>query len=156
MSEQNPFTIFVTHTFQEHEEYARVFEFLESRDKFFYINCSNPAGKPEFGGEQGLQEVIREQIKDAEIVLFPVGIHSQDPHIVDFELTVAQAFNKPIVAIQAFGGTQALPMKAMEAAIETIAWDARLIVDAIKKHGRGEETAKWDVIEFDPDEFKSD
>lgn len=141
----------MTHTFQEHEEYSRVFEFLESRDNFFYVNCSDPDGKPEFGGEEGAQEAIRNQIKLAEAVLFPIGIHAQNPQQINFELNVAQAFKKPVIAIQAYGGTQSLPRDAMAAAAETVPWDARQIIDAIKRHGRGEEIAKWDVIDFDPD-----
>ena len=151
MSEKQPYKIFVTHAFQPHEEYSRVFEFLESRDNFFYLNFSDPEGKPEFGGEEGLQEAIRNQIRHAEAVLFPVGVHAQESKLIDFELTVAQAFNIPIIAIKAFGGTQALPIKALEAAVESVAWDARLMIDAIRQHGRNEKIAKWDVIDFDPD-----
>ena len=151
MSEKQPYRIFVTHAFQPHEEYSRVFEFLESRDNFFYLNFSDPEGKPEFGGEEGLQEVIRSQIRNSEAVLFPVGVHSQEPKLIDFELKVAQAFDKPIIAIKAFGGTQALPIQALERAVESVAWDERLIIEAIRRHGRNEEIAKWDVIEFDPD-----
>jgi hypothetical protein len=151
MSEKQPYKIFVTHAFQPHEEYSRVFEFLESRDNFFYLNFSDPEGKPEFGGEEGLQEAIRNQIRHVEAVLFPVGLHAQEPKLIDFELDVAKAFNKPIIAIQAFGGTQALPRQALEKAVESVAWDARLMIEAIRRHGRNEEIAKWDVIEFDPD-----
>jgi len=151
MSEKQPYKIFVTHAFQPHEEYSRTFEFLESRDNFFYLNFSDPEGKPEFGGEGGLQEAIRNQIRHVEAVLFPVGLHAQEPKLIDFELDVAKAFSKPIIAIKAFGGTQALPIKALEAAVESVAWDARLMIDAIRRHGRNEEIAKWDVIEFDPD-----
>jgi hypothetical protein len=153
MSEKNPYKIFVTHAFQDHEEYARVFEFLESKDNFFYLNYSDPEGKPEHGGQEGLQEAIRNQIKPVEAVLFPIGVHAQDPRLIEFELTVAKAFEKPIIAIKAFGGTQALPKDALEMAVETIEWNNRLIIDAVKKHGRGEDTSKWDVIEFDPDDF---
>ena len=151
MSEKNPIKIFVTHAFQEHEEYSRVFEYLEARDNFFYVNFSDPAGKPEHGGQEGLQEEIRNQIRHVEAVLFPVGIYSQDPRLIEFELKVAQAFNKPVIAIQAFGLTQSVPKDAMVAAVETVEWNDRAITDALRQFGRGENTAKWDVIEFDPD-----
>jgi hypothetical protein len=151
MSEKNPIRIFITHAFQEHEEYSRVFEYLESRDNFFYVNYSDPDGKPEHGGQEGMQEAIRNQIRRVEAVLFPVGIYSQDPRLIDFELNVAQAFDKPVIAIQAFGGTQALPKEVMAAAVETIEWNDRVIIDALRRFGRGEDVAKWDVIEFDPD-----
>ena len=151
MSEKNPIRIFVTHAFQEHEEYSRVFEYLESRDNFFYVNYSDPDGKPEHGGQEGMQEAIRKQIRLVEAVLFPVGIYSQDPRLIEFELKVAQAFDKPVIAIESFGGTHTLPQEVMAAAVETIEWNDRVMTDALRQYGRGEETAKWDVIEFDPD-----
>jgi len=151
MSEKDPYKIFVTHAFQEHEEYARVFEFLESRDKFFYMNYSDPGGKPEFGGQEGMHEAIRTQIRPVEAVLFPVGVFAQDPRLIEFELNVAQAFEKPIIAIKSHGGTQALPRDALAAAKETVDWNDRMITDAVRRWGRGEDTAMWDVIEFDMD-----
>jgi hypothetical protein len=151
MSEKDPIRIFVAHAFQEHEEYARVFEYLEARDKFYYVNYSDPDGKPEVGGQEGLQEAIRKQIRMVEVVLFPVGVYIQDPRIIEFELKVAQAFDKPVIAIQAFGLTQTLPREIAAAAAETVEWNDRAITDAIRHFARGEDTAKWDVVEFDPD-----
>lgn len=151
MSQEDPYKIFVTHTFQEHEEYAQVFEYLEARDNFFYQNFSDPEVRLEGGGEEALQELIRQQIRPVEIVLFPAGIYGQNPRLIDFQLKVAQAFKKPIVTIKSFGGTQVLPRETEEVATDTIEWNDRVITDAIRRIGRGEDTAMWDVIEFDPD-----
>ena len=151
MSETNPIRVFVAHAFQEHEEYARVFEYLESREKFYYQNCSDPDPSLAAGGQEAVQEAIRQQIRAAEAVLFPVGVHAQNPRLVDFQLKVAQAFDKPIIAIKSHGGTQALPRDALLAATEIVDWNNRLITDAARRHGRGEDIPKWDVIEFDPD-----
>jgi len=151
MSESKPIRIFVTHAFQEHELYARVFEYLESRDKFYYFNCSNLDAPPAAGGQDALHESIRSQIRDAEAVLFPVEIHAQNPRLIDFELMVAQAFKKPIIAIKSHGGTQALPRDALAATVEIVDWNDRLITEALRRHGRGENIPKWDVIDFDPD-----
>jgi hypothetical protein len=64
---------------------------------------------------------------------------------------VALAFKKPVIAIQAFGGTQTVPKEAMAAVVETIEWNDRVMTDALRRLGRGEKIADWDVIEFDPD-----
>ena len=42
VSEQDPFRVFVTHTFSPHPDYFRVFEYLESAPNFFYVKCSDP------------------------------------------------------------------------------------------------------------------
>ena len=151
MSEKSPGRRCVTHAFQEHEEYARIFEYLEARDNFYYVNYSDPDGKPEHGGQEGLQEAVRNQVRLVEAVWFPVGIYAQDPRLIEFELKVAQAFNKPVIAIQSFAITQSVPKEVLQAAVETVEWNDRAITDAIRQYGRGEDPAKWDVIEFDPD-----
>ena len=46
VSEDNPIRVFVTHTFEESNDYLRVFEFLESVDNFFYLNVSKPDNVP--------------------------------------------------------------------------------------------------------------
>ena len=151
MSEKDPVRLFVTHNFEEHEEYSRVFEYLESRDNFFYFNFSDPDASPESGGMEGLQETIRQQLKNVEIALFPVGIHMSNPKLIDFELRCAQAFDKPILAIKAFGGTQNIPKAALDMADEIVEWNDRTITEAIGRLARGENKGKWDVIEFDMD-----
>ena len=149
MSEKDPIRLFVTHAFQEHEEYARIFEYLESRDNFFYNNYSDPEFDLGPGGQEAIQEEIRRQIKQVEVVLFPLGVHAAEPQLIGFELQVAQAFKKPIIAIQAFGGTTNIPKQALEAADVVVGWDARIIVDNIRQFARGIDKSQLDVIEFD-------
>ncbi len=149
MSATDPIRIFVTHNFEDHEEYARVFEYLESRDNFYYLNLSDPEARP--NGPEDAQETIRQQIRNVEIVLFPLGVHATNPQLIDFELRVAGAFKKPILGIKAFGVTQIVSDEAMQSADEVVEWNDRAITDAIRRLARGEDTAQWDVIEFDPD-----
>jgi hypothetical protein len=148
MSEQNPITLFVTHGFMEHEEYSQVFEYLESRDNFFYVNKSVVDNKPDFG-QEAVQEEIRRQIKDAEIVLFPLGTRAADPQLVDFQILVAKAFDRPVLAIKSHAGEQDIPQETLDQVTETVDWNDRAITDAIRRLARGEDTSSWDVIEFD-------
>ncbi len=54
VSENNPIRVFVTHMFEEVDDYLRVFEFLESVDRFYYVNVSKPDNVPEEGGQASL------------------------------------------------------------------------------------------------------
>ena len=148
MSSDNPLRIYVTHAYQEHEEYARVFEYLESRDNFFYVNCSEPDHRPG-EGQDAVEEHLRNQIELSEVVIFPVGMHAQDTELFDFQLRVAQVFKKPILAIKAFGDTVMLPAKAMEMAKQIVEWNDRVITDAVKSLARGSDPGASDIIEFD-------
>jgi len=151
MSEKDPIRLFVTHCFAEHEDYTRVFEYLESRDNFYYFNYSKPEAKPANGGVEATHEEIRQQLKHVEIVIFPVGIHYTDPQLIDFELLCAQAFEKPILAIKAFGGTVTVTKELLDQADEIVEWNARAITEGVERLARNIDKGKWDVIEFDMD-----
>lgn len=149
MSEKDPIRLFVTHAFQQHEEYAQLFEYLESRDNFFYNNYSDPEFDLGSGGQEAIQEEIRRQIKHVEVVLFPVGIHAVKPQLIDFELRVAQAFKIPIIAIQSFGETVIISKQLLETADVVVGWDDRVIIDNIRQLARGVDKNQQDIIEFD-------
>lgn len=152
MSEQEPIRLYITHEFSEGEDYLRVFEYLESRDHFFYVNCSQPDARPDGGSAEAQQDELRNQIKRAEAVICPAPRDELSP-LVKFQLTVAQAFNIPIVAINAFGGTAPMPEELREAADAIVDWNDRQITDSVRQTARGEDSSTWDVIDFDPDEF---
>jgi hypothetical protein len=152
MTESNPFKLFVVHEFVESEDYLRVFEYLESRDRFFYANCSHPNRKPDPPEKEAIQEELRNQIRQAEVVICPAGVY-QDPAVISFQLIVAQAFSLPVLAINSFGGTMAMPPALQAAATVSVDWNEREITDAIRQAARGEDTATWDVIDFDPEDF---
>jgi len=149
MSEDNPIRIFVTHTFSDHADYARVFEYLESSSNFFYKNCSAPNRKPASGGKEALKEELRTQIQDAEIVIVPASMYADAPDWVQYQMIAAQAIKTPIVALELFGGAGEVHPEIAKRVNETVGWNERLIVDAIRHHARGEDTKRFETIEFE-------
>jgi hypothetical protein len=148
MSESNPFRVFVTHAFAEHMDYLRVFEYLESRANFFYLNCSKPAVRPSSADPEAIKEELRNQIAPAEIVILPVGIFASNPVLVTFELNCAKSLKKPVLAIKSFGETIAIQKSVLDKADEVVDWNDRAITDAIRRLARGEQTGQWETIEF--------
>jgi hypothetical protein len=65
----NPIRVFVAHTFRESDDYLRVFEFLESVERFFYVNVSRPEDIPTAGGMQAIKDELRAQIEQAEALI---------------------------------------------------------------------------------------
>lgn len=149
MSENDPYRVFVTHLFQPNEEFHRVFEYLESRDNFFYSSSSDIEKMPSTGGSEAIKAELREQIKPAEVVIMPVAIYDANPDLARFQMDAAQAFGKPLLAVKAFGDTVAIPREIVERCDDIIEWNDRSLINAIKRLGRGEETAQWEVIDFD-------
>ena len=60
----------------------------------------------------------------------------------------AQSSDKPMVVMEPFGTTDAVPDKLREFAEEVVPWNGREMGDAIRRQARHENTTRWDVIEF--------
>jgi hypothetical protein len=149
MSEQNPIRVFVTHLFSDHPDYLRVFEYLESATNFFYQNCSDPRALPGAGGKEAIKEAFLAQIRSAEVVLIVSSLYSEAKDWVTFEMDAAQAADIPLVALEPFGGAGAVPAEIEGRAAEIVGWNDRLIVDALRRQARHEDTHRWETIEFD-------
>jgi len=151
VSEKNPFRVFVAHLFQDDEDYQRVFEYLESRDNFFYLNYSDPENMPAGGGTHAVKEELRNQIKEAEVVILPLAMFDTNPSLIGFQMDYAQASKKPLLGIQAFGGTVAINKDVLDRCDDVIEWNERTIISGIKRLARNEDTAQWETIEFNLD-----
>ena len=62
MSQSNPIKLFVSHAWEENDDYLRVFEYLESDSNFYYVNFSTPDKPPAAGDRESLREDLRKQI----------------------------------------------------------------------------------------------
>jgi len=148
VSESDPIRLFVTHTFQENIDYLRVFEFLEGMENFFYLNCSKPENVPESGGLEAIKDELIVQIKECEAVIVLASLYEDQTDLVRYQMDVAEANEKPLIAIRPFGGMLETPADLVERVKEHIEWKERDIVDALKRQARLEDTSRWDVIDF--------
>lgn len=147
ISQQNPVKLFVGHAWDADDDYHRVFEFLESARNFYYLNYSAPDRHP--GGDKEAQkEELRRQIAPAEAVILLASHHRRAPDLVEFQANYAKASDKPVILITSFGSTTAISKTLQALADETIDWNERALVDAIRRQARHEETQRWDTIEF--------
>ena len=106
MSEREPIRVFVTHCFQESDDYLRVFEYLESARNFYYRNCSVPAMPLQGGGQEALREQLRAQITLAEVVIALTSLYPTHQDLLLFELNYAKASDKPVLLLPLFGREQ--------------------------------------------------
>lgn len=148
MSESNPIRVFVTHNFKENADYLRVFEFLESMERFFYVNVSKPENVPPEGTMAAIKDELIAQIKESEAVIVLASLYADMEDIVGYQLDVAEANEKPIIVIRPFGGLAETAPALLERASEHIEWNEREMVDALKRQARLEDTSRWDVVDF--------
>lgn len=148
MSENNPIRVFATHSFDESDDYLRVFEFLESVDRFYYLNVSKPENIPTTGGLQAIKDELIEQIKQSEAVFVLPGLFEQKEELVRFMMDVADANHKNMIAVRPFGGVTDVPDEVQKRAKEVIEWNNREMADALRRQARGEDTARWEALDF--------
>jgi hypothetical protein len=154
MSQQNPIRVFVTHCWQDSDDYLRVFEYLESSRNFYYRNTSTPDKPPSAGDTESVREELRKQINRAEIIIALAPLYDSQPDLSIFQMNYGQSQKKPVLLMPPFGSDKPVPKVLTDRADEIGKWDERSLIDAIRRLGRQEDTARFDSIEFNPDEFK--
>ncbi len=148
MSQRDPIRVFVTHCFQESDDYARAFEYLESALNFHYRNCSATDVQLLSAGPEAQREELRRQIGLAEVIIALASLYSEHQDLLLFELNYAKAGDKPVVLLPHFG-REPLETRALKGLVdESIPWDERALIDAVRRQARHEETTRWDTIEF--------
>ena len=149
MSESNPIRVVVAHGWIQDDDYSRVIEYLESAENFFYLNLSKPDA-PVAGGDNtaSRRTAIAEALKEAEAVVCSAGTWDRYQEWARYTLERARELELPVVAIEHFGPRE-MDLRLKGHADEVVGWDSRSIVDAIRRQARHEDTARFDMIEFD-------
>ncbi|HNP37720.1 MAG TPA: hypothetical protein PKK10_17905 [Woeseiaceae bacterium] len=147
MSEKNPIRVFVSHTFSETDDYLRLFEFLECVDRFYYVNVSKPDDIPP-GGLNEIKDSLIQQIKESEAVVVLPVVFETNPDLTNFMMDVADANGKPIIVVRPYGHDLPTPPPLLKRCKEQVEWNAREMVDAIRRQARLEDTNRWEVVDF--------
>jgi hypothetical protein len=146
-SRVNPIRLFVTHAWEENDDYLRVFEYLEAPGTFYYQNTSQPQVKRPIDKESEREE-LRRQIAPSEVIIVTPATYRSAPDLVVFQMHFAKAADRPIVAMENFGSTDPLPKAIKDLADEVSGWNERSLIDALRRQARHQETTRWDTIEF--------
>jgi len=147
MSQSDPLRLFVTHAWENSDDYLRVFEYLESARNFFYKNYGTPESRPS-GDREALREDLRRQIAPAEAVIALSSLYDTHQDLLTFQMLFAQASHKPVVLMKPFGARRDLPKAILDLANEVTEWDERALVDSVRRQARHEDTTRFDTIEF--------
>ena len=89
-----------------------------------------------------------QQIKASEALVVVADAYSTKPDLVNYMMDVAEANSIGMIAIRPFGGLTETHPDVVSRVQEHVEWNDRELVDAIKRQGRGEDTARWEVIDF--------
>jgi hypothetical protein len=86
----------------------------------------------------------------AEVVVALLSLAGAHRDLFAFSST-RKATDKPVVLLPGFGRELPVPKDVADLVDETVSWDERSLVDAIRRQARHEETTRWDTIEFKMD-----
>jgi hypothetical protein len=82
------------------------------------------------------------------VVIALASLYSERQDLLLFELNYAKASDKPVVLLPHFG-REPLPERTLKGLVdESVTWDERALIDAVRRQARHEDTARWDTIEF--------
>ena len=95
-----------------------------------------------------IKDVLIQQIKAAEAVFVLPSLYETEPDLVNFMMDGADAAGLPMIVIKPFGAVAETPPELIKRAQEHIEWNAREMVDAVRRQARLEDTARWDVVDF--------
>ena len=88
------------------------------------------------------------QLKTAEVVIVLSSLYVENEYWTAYQMDAAQATNLPLVVMEPFGINAKVPAELVKRAAEVIGWNERLIVDAVRRQARHENTARYETIEF--------
>ncbi len=135
MSALKTYVGFISHAWNNHDEYLRLETMLRSAPRFNFRNSSVPRTNciaPPLTAAK-LQAALDEQIRIANVVLILSGMYAAHSEWVNTEIAIAASYQKPIIGIIPWG-QKMIPKVVQDSAKEMVHWQTESIVDAIRKH----------------------
>lgn len=146
MSEANPIRLFVSHAWADHDDYHRFFEYINEVDNFFYENVSDPA-LPAPAGRLEVERHLAAQLERAEVLVVLASVWEAEPRLVALQVGLARRLRRPVIALRA-SGRQTFPQELEAQVDDVVLWNERVIVDAILRRARGDDTNRFEIIDF--------
>lgn len=127
--------LFISHSWEYHDQYANLVNMLNQDRAFQYQNFSIPKDDPvHSGSDKALSEAIRNKMQSCGIVLVVAGVYASCSRWMEKEMHFAMSTwetPKPILAIEPWGN-QRTSKEVKERADKIVGWNTKSIVDAIR------------------------
>jgi hypothetical protein len=127
------YAIFISHSWDYDQEYARLVHLLEEANRFDFRNYSVPE-EEKFNTEsdEELERVLREkQIKPSSVVVVLAGLYSTHSDWIGREIRIAKEEEKPILGVKPWGKDRTSNYVEKHAN-EMVGWNTDSVVDEIR------------------------
>ncbi len=136
MSKQ--YNIFISHSWTYDEHYQKIVDMLK-KEGLNFRDYSVPKDDPLHtnGTDKDLYEAIKRKISPCSVVIIMAGVYSSYSKWIDKEIKISKeefASEKKIIAVEPWA-SQKTSKKVKDNADEIVKWQAKSIVNAIKRLG---------------------
>jgi len=130
---RHDYALFVSHSWDYDQEYARVIRLLEDADRFDFRNYSVPEEEQfDTDSDAALERVIREkQIKPSSVVVVLAGLYSTHSDWISKEIRIDEEEGKPILGVKPWGNDRSSNYVEQHAD-EMVGWNTDSSVDAVR------------------------
>lgn len=134
MTIRKEYNLFISHCWSYDKDYIRLCNLLNNVYDFQWKNYSVSEDDPLAGGSRKkLAEEIDRQIRLASAVLVISGIYVSYREWIQFEIDLADKYNKPIVGLVPRGNSN-IPIAVRNSAWQIVNWSTVSIIDAIVRN----------------------
>jgi hypothetical protein len=133
LDRRQDYGIFISHSWDYDQEYARLVRLLQEADGFEFRNYSVPEDeKFDTDTDEELEKNLREkQIKPASVVVVLAGLYSTHSEWIGKEIRFAEEEGKPILGVEPWGKDRT-SNHVEEHADELVGWNTDSILEGIR------------------------
>lgn len=133
LDSRQDYAVFVSHSWDYDQEYARLVRLLRNADQFDFRNYSVPQEeKFDTNTDEELEPILREkQIKPASVVVVLAGMYSTHSDWIVREIRIAKEEGKPILGVEPWGKSRTSNVVEGHAD-KMVGWNTESIVDGIR------------------------
>jgi hypothetical protein len=125
------YRIFISHAWDDSNDYWPVVQFLDEAPNFRWENRSVPEHDPVRRRDPEYE--LRNQMRPADVFLIIAGMYAAHSEWIDFELSFARRIGWPVIGIVT-RASEHVPVAIQNAATELVGWNGASIVSAVRKH----------------------
>lgn len=124
----------ISHSWSYGEQYNRVVDWLDDYPYFKWSDHSISADNPyDSSSDTELKEKITNQISGCNAVIVISGMYASYSKWIDYEVSEAVRFGKPIIGLQPWGNERT-PAIVSENATALVGWNSTGLVNAIRDY----------------------
>lgn len=127
------YNLFISHSWSYSDQYKGLINLLSQDSNFEFKDYSVPKDDPihNASNQDALREAIRAQMQHASCVIVLAGVYSSYSKWINIEIDLAKEMGKRIIAVEGWGAERT-SMMVKDNAVQTVKWNTKSIIDAIK------------------------